>query len=50
MNGSYLDWGVVQISMANLVVIAIMVVVFLLSVIVPFHGPRSSGRDHEDQS
>ncbi len=47
MSGSYLDWGVVHISVANLVVIAIMVVVFLLAVLVPFHGPGSRRDDHK---
>ncbi|MBN9099094.1 MULTISPECIES: hypothetical protein [unclassified Pseudonocardia] len=45
MNGSYVDWGVVHISVANLVVIAVMVVVFLLAVLVPFHGPGSGDGD-----
>lgn len=50
MNGSYLDWGVVQISMANLVVITVMVAAFLLAVLVPFHGPGSRRDDHQDRS
>ncbi len=45
MTGSYLDWGVVHISLANLIVIAIMVVVFLSAVLIPFHGP---GPRHDD--
>ena len=39
--GHYVTWGVIQISVANLVVIAAMVVVFLLALLLPF--PR--GRD-----
>ncbi len=45
MNGSYVDWGVVHISVANLVVIGVMVALFLLAVLVPFHGPGSSDGD-----
>jgi hypothetical protein len=40
--GHYLHWGVVQISVANLVVIAVMVVVFALAVLLPF--PRGRRR------
>jgi hypothetical protein len=48
--GKYLDWGVVSISLTNLLVIIVMVVVFLLALLVPFpHGRR--GRDaREDRS
>lgn len=35
----FLHWGVIQISVANLVVIALMVAVFALALFVPF--PRS---------
>lgn len=34
--GHYLHWGVIQISVANLVVIGAMVVVFVLALLVPF--------------
>jgi hypothetical protein len=37
--GTYLHWGVVQISVANLTVIVLMLVVFALALILPF--PRS---------
>ncbi len=50
MNGMYLDWGVVHISMANLAVIAAMVVVFVLAVLVPFHGSGSRSDDPGDMS
>ena len=39
--GRYVHWGIVQISVANLVVIAIMIVLFVLALILPFPG---SGR------
>ena len=38
--GSYLDWGVIHISGANAAIIAVMVVVFVLAVLLPFHGGR----------
>ena len=34
--GHYLHWGVVQVSYANLVVVAIMLVLFGLALILPF--------------
>ncbi len=38
--GHYVTWGVVQISVANLVVIAVMVVVFVLALLLPFPKGR----------
>ena len=40
--GHYVHWGVVQISVANLIVIAIMVAVFVAALLVPF--PKGRGR------
>jgi hypothetical protein len=40
--GHYLNWGVIQISVANLVVIGIMVVVFVAALLLPF--PKGRGR------
>jgi hypothetical protein len=40
--GHYLNWGVIQLSVANLVVIGVMVVVFVLALVLPF--PRGRGR------
>jgi hypothetical protein len=45
--GYYLHWGVVQISLANLLVIAVMVAVFLAALLVPFPGARSKHSDEE---
>jgi hypothetical protein len=39
--GHYLHWGVIQISVANLVVILLMVTMFVLALVLPF--PRSKG-------
>jgi large-conductance mechanosensitive channel len=38
--GHYIDWGVLQISVTNLVIIAAMVVVFILALLAPFPGHR----------
>jgi len=38
----YVHWGVVQISVPNLIVIGLMVLVFVLAVLVPF--PKGRGR------
>ncbi|MDQ2742871.1 MAG: hypothetical protein M3Z66_11335 [Chloroflexota bacterium] len=46
MNGSqhYFHWGFILISVANLIVIALMVLVFVLAVLLPFPGSKESGR------
>jgi len=38
--GHYIHWGFIQLSVANLVVIALMVLVFMVALVVPFrrHG------------
>jgi hypothetical protein len=38
--GHYVHWGVIQISVANLVVIGVMIVLFLLAIFLPFPGRR----------
>jgi hypothetical protein len=38
--GHYIVWHVIQISVANLVVICLMVVTFLAALFVPFPGRR----------
>ena len=42
--GKYVDWGVVSISLTNLLVILVMIVVFVLALVIPFP------RDHERPS
>lgn len=37
----YFHWGVVQISLANLLVIIAMVVIFVLALVLPFPHGRS---------
>ena len=39
--GHYLHWGVVQVSVANLVVILLMVGLFVLALLLPFPRGRS---------
>jgi hypothetical protein len=41
--GHYIHWGFIQISVANLVVILLMIVVFVLAIALPF--PRRKGDD-----
>lgn len=41
--GHYVHWGVIQISVANLVVIAIMIVLFVLALVLPFPGRHRGG-------
>ncbi len=38
--GYYIHWGVIQISAANLIVIGLMLVVFLVALFAPFPGRR----------
>ena len=40
-NGHYIHWGFIQISVANFVVILLMIVVFVLAILLPF--PRRKG-------
>ncbi len=37
--GHYLHWGFIQISVANAVLIALMVVVFVAAILIPFRRP-----------
>ncbi len=38
--GYYLHWGVIQISLANVIVIALMILVFVIALLAPFPGRR----------
>ena len=40
--GRYVHWGFIQISVANLVVIGLMLVVFVLAILLPF--PHSKAK------
>jgi hypothetical protein len=37
----FIGWGPIQISLANLVVIAIIIALFVLALLLPFPKPRS---------
>jgi len=41
--GHYVHWGFIQISVANLIVILLMIAVFVLAIFLPF--PRHGKRD-----
>ncbi|MFL6112841.1 MAG: hypothetical protein ACJ786_16030 [Catenulispora sp.] len=41
--GHYLHWGFIQVSVANVVMIAVIVVVFVLALFVPFPGSKGRG-------
>jgi hypothetical protein len=43
--GKYVTWGVVSISVTNLLIIVLMVVVFVLALLLPF--PTGEGNDDE---
>lgn len=38
--GHYVHWGVIQISVANLIVIAVMIAIFVAALVLPFPGRR----------
>ena len=38
--GHYVHWGVIQISVANLVIIGLMVLLFILALFLPFPKDR----------
>ena len=40
--GKYIHWGVVQISLANLIIIAVMIVMLVAAIMLPF--PRHETR------
>ncbi len=46
-NGRYLHWHFINISVANLIVIGLMVVAFVLAIVLPFPHRRSEGGDDE---
>lgn len=44
--GTYVHWGVVQISLTNLIVIGLMLLLFILAILLPFPGTR----EHESRN
>lgn len=43
-NGHYLSWGFLQVSVANLVVIAVIAAMFAGALLLPFPGSRKRER------
>jgi hypothetical protein len=43
-SGRYIHWGFIQISVANFVVIILMIVVFVLAILLPFPKRKRDGR------
>ena len=48
--GRYVHWGVVLISVTNLLVILAMVILFVLALVVPFPGARHSDDQERHRS
>jgi hypothetical protein len=46
--GTYVHWGVVSISLTNLLIIVGMVVVFVLALVIPFPHDHSGPTDGGD--
>lgn len=46
--GHFLHWGVVQISLANLLVIILMIVIFVLALVIPFPHSRRDAEERKD--
>ena len=47
--GDYLHWGVIQLSLANLIIILAMIAIFVLALLLPFPGGRNETAEHRDQ-
>jgi hypothetical protein len=47
--GHYLHWGVIQISLTNLIIILAMIAVFVLALLLPFPGGRNEISENRDQ-
>lgn len=46
----FLHWGVLQLSLANFLVIVSMIVVFVLALVIPFpHGRDFQARGDDDE-
>lgn len=47
--GHYLTWGVISISVANALVIAVMLVAFALALVIPFGRRHASAAQRKDR-
>jgi hypothetical protein len=45
----YLHWGVIQISLVNLIVIALMIMLLIAALVIPFPGSRDQTPPAEDE-
>ena len=45
--GRYVHWGVILISVTNLLVIVAMVILFVLALVVPFGSGKKTSDDRE---
>jgi hypothetical protein len=45
--GKYLHWGVINISLANLLIIGVMILVFVCALVIPFPADKSSDDSNE---
>jgi hypothetical protein len=43
--GHYVHWGFIQMSVANLLVIGLMLLVFVLALVLPFPHGRAAARE-----
>ncbi len=43
-SGHYIHWGFIQLSVANFVVIVLMVAVFILAILLPFPKRKGGGQ------
>ena len=43
-SGRYVHWGFIQISVANLILIGLMVLVFIAAIVIPFRWHRGGDR------
>lgn len=46
--GRYVTWGVVSVSVTNLLIIVAMIVVFVLALVIPFPGHHGERRNRGD--
>jgi hypothetical protein len=43
--GTYVHWGVFNVSVTNIAIIAVMIIVFVLAILLPFpHGDEAGAR------
>jgi drug/metabolite transporter superfamily protein YnfA len=48
--GTYLHWGVVQLSLTNFLIIVGMIVLFVVALVIPFPGSHEKAEEprHDD--